>query len=60
MNITVERIFQIAEKNGVSLDFINNLIGGYAGKMDKWRYNKVMPNYQEVSTIANYFNVSLD
>lgn len=60
MSITVNRILALAEHKGVSLDFLNDLIGGYYGKTQGWKTGRTTPTFSELTTLANYFNVSLD
>lgn len=57
---SAERILELAALRGVSLEFLNDLIGGYYGKTKGWKNGTVKPTFNEIKTIANYFNVSLD
>ena len=58
MNITVERILLLAKERGVKQSFINNLIGGYRGKLTDWKSGKSSPTKEEIQIIAQYFRVS--
>lgn len=57
---TVDRILSLAKERGTKQSFLNNLIGGYRGKITDWKNEKSTPTEKEIKIIANYFNVSVD
>lgn len=60
MTVTVHRIMRLAEQKGVSATTLTTLINAYPGKIDKWRQGSLAPSYQELSALANFFNVSIE
>lgn len=58
MESTVERILHLAKEKGVKQSFINDLIGGYRGKVTEWKKGKSSPTKEEIHVIAEFFGVT--
>ena len=59
MNI-VNNILDLAKERGIKQSFLEELIGGYRGKITEWKKGKSTATDEEVKKIAKYFNVSTD
>ena len=53
-NISREEILSIAKEKGIKISFLNDLIGGYRGKLTDWKNGKTSLTETELSTITNY------
>lgn len=49
-----EEILSIAKEKGIKISFLNDLIGGYRGKLTDWKNGKTSLTETELSTITNY------
>lgn len=56
----VNNIIKLAKQRGIKQSFLNELIGGYRGKITDWKNGKSKPTDDELNTIAEYFNVSIN
>lgn len=53
-NMSREEILSIAKEKGIKISFLNDLIGGYRGKLTDWKNGKTSLTETELSTITNY------
>ncbi|MDO5397876.1 MAG: helix-turn-helix transcriptional regulator [bacterium] len=60
MSNVVNKILTLAKQKGIKQSFLNQLIGGYRGKLTDWKNGKSSPSQQDIIKIAEYFNVSVD
>lgn len=49
-----EDILSLVKQKGVKLSYLNNLIGGYRGKLTDWKNNKTSLTENEINIITNY------
>lgn len=49
-----EEILSLAREKGVKLSFLNDLIGGYRGKLTEWKNGKTSLTEKEITVIADY------
>ena len=52
--LSKEKILSLAKEKGVKLSYLNNLIGGYRGKLTDWKNGKTTLSEDEVKTITDY------
>lgn len=57
---TIDRILTLAKEKGIKQSFLNNLIGGYRGKITDWKNGKSSPSNKDLEIIAEFFGVSTD
>lgn len=61
--LSKEDILSLAKEKGVKLSFLNELIGGYRGKLTDWKNNKTSLTEDEKNIIVDYLfgkDVSID
>lgn len=56
--VDVEKIKQLCKENGTSIKKIEKELGIGNGVIARW--SKSNPNYDRLSKVANYFNVSVE
>lgn len=49
-----EEILTLAKEKGVKLSFLNELIGGYRGKLTEWKNGKTSLTEKEAKVITDY------
>ncbi len=54
---TKEKILTLAKEKGIKLSFLNNLIGGYRGKMTDWKNGKTTLTNEELTILTEYLSV---
>lgn len=54
---TKEEILTLAKEKGIKLSYLNNLIGGYRGKMTDWKNGKTTLTNDELTVITKYLSV---
>lgn len=54
MDITKEELLEKIKKSGVKADTLNQLIGGYKGKLTEWKRGKTTLTQQEINIINDY------
>lgn len=52
--MTKDEILQLAKDKGVKLSFLNDLIGGYRGKLTDWKNGKTTLKDNEIKIITDY------
>lgn len=53
-NLSKEEILSLAKKKGIKISFLNDLIGGYRGKLTDWKNGKTTLTDSEKNIISNY------
>ena len=56
MEITKEELLDKIEASGVKLAYLNELIGGYRGKLTEWKKGKTSLSQEEMKIINDYLN----
>ncbi len=54
----IDRILLLCKERGVKQAYINDLIGGYRGKVTDWKMNRSSPTEEEQRIIAEFFHVT--
>lgn len=52
--LTKAEILYAIEEKGISMEYLNSLIGGYEGKLDDWKNGKILLNSGEFAIIKDY------
>lgn len=52
--LTKDEILALAKSRGVKLSFLNDLIGGYRGRLTDWKNGKATLSDKEVNIISDY------
>ena len=55
--LTKEEVLTLAKENGIKLAYLNNLIGGYRGKMTDWKNGKTTLTDEELSILTEYLSI---
>lgn len=53
-NLSKEEILSLAKEKGIKISFLNDLIGGYRGKLTDWKNGKTSLTENELSIITDY------
>jgi hypothetical protein len=53
-NLSKEEVLSLAKEKGIKLSFLNDLIGGYRGKLTDWKNGKTSLTENELSIITDY------
>lgn len=54
---TKGEILTLAKEKGIKLSYLNNLIGGYRGKMTDWKKGKTTLTNEELTILTEYLSV---
>lgn len=54
---TKNEILILAKENGIKLSYLNNLIGGYRGKMFEWKKGKTTLTNEELTILTEHLSV---
>lgn len=54
---TKNEILTLAKENGIKLSYLNNLIGGYRGKMTDWKKGKTTLTNEELTILTEHLSV---
>lgn len=54
---TKNEILTLAKENGIKLSYLNNLIGGYRGKMTDWKNGKTTLTNEELTILTEHLSV---
>lgn len=54
---TKGKILTLAKEKGIKLSYLNNLIGGYRGKMTDWKNGKTTLTNEELTILTEYLSV---
>lgn len=54
---TKDKVLTLAKENGIKLSHLNNLIGGYRGKMFEWKKGKTTLTNEELTILTEYLSV---
>lgn len=52
--LSKEEILSLAKERGIKISFLNDLIGGYRGKLTDWKNGKTTLTETELKTISDY------
>lgn len=55
-----ERFYELCAQNGVKPNYIAKELGISSGIVSKWKTDGTLPNGENLTKIANYFNCSVD
>jgi transcriptional regulator with XRE-family HTH domain len=53
----VGKILKLAKERGVKQSHLNDLIGGYRGKITEWKNGKSSPTEHELKILSDFFHV---
>lgn len=53
-NLSKEEVLSLAKEKGIKISFLNDLIGGYRGKLTDWKNGKTSLTENELSIITDY------
>lgn len=52
--LSKDEIFKLVKEKGIKISYLNNLIGGYRGKLTDWKNGKTSLTNDELKVISDY------
>lgn len=59
-NLLGDKIYRLRKQKGVSQEELGNIIGVSRQSISKWELNEMTPNFENISQLSKYFEVSVD